>query len=77
MIRQPPTAVPAHIVRAQRTFIQAAIASGWLPSGGAVRKNESQPGRWSNTPLLVPVNSASAMMPMVFCASFVPWLKPM
>ena len=24
-----------------------------------------------------PVNSARAMMPMVFCASLVPWLKPM
>ena len=76
MMRQPPRAVPAHIVNAHRTFIHAAMASGWFASGGAVRKNDSQAGSWSNAPLLVPVSNTSAMMPMVFCASFMPWLMP-
>ncbi len=34
-------------------------------------------GRCSNLPALVPVKRASVMMPMVFCASLVPWTRAM
>ena len=41
MMRQPPTAVPAHIVSAQRAFIHAAMASGWLAPGvGRAQKRQ-------------------------------------
>ena len=71
MIRQPPSAVPAAMVKAQASLIQKAT----LNSG--VRRNPSAAGSWSKAPPCVPENRISAMMPIVFCASLVPWLKPM
>ena len=77
MMRQPPTAVPAAIVSAQTTLIQTAISSPF-PGAGAGGVQEGEPaGRWSNCPASVAARSVSAMMPMVFCASLVPCMKPM
>src|SRR5664279_3182938 len=70
IIRQPPNAVPAAMVKAHTTLIQT-----YTLNSGA-RRNSSHDGRCSNAlVLVVAVKSVSAMMPMVFCASFVPWLK--
>src|ERR1035437_3462067 len=70
MMRQPPIAVPAAMVNAHTTLIHA-----YTLNSGARRKS-NQGGRCSNAVVfVVAVNSVSAMMPMVFCASFVPWLK--
>ena len=59
--RQPPTIVPKPITIAAETIIHVSISS-------------------SPTCPPVPARSsaiASAMIPIVFCASFVPWLKAM
>ena len=45
------------------------------PSVGC--RNASQSGRLSSVPTLCALTRVSAMMPMVFCASFMPWAKPM
>ena len=70
MMRQPPTAVPAAMVRAHTTLIHT-----YTLNSGA-RRNPSQAGRCSKALVfVVAMNNVSAMMPMVFWASFVPWLK--
>src|ERR1019366_7905688 len=104
MMRQPPAAVPAHMVSAQRIVIHARRncafgssvgglypncnpAGRWemaqdtgerypagFPSG--VCSQESEPGAEPSSPPLVAPTSARVMMPMVFCASLVPWAKP-
>src|SRR5580698_9017121 len=54
MMRHPPTAVPAAMVRAHVTLIQSAI-SRVLPAGGSgVLRNESQDGSSTMWPALVP-----------------------
>ena len=68
MIRQPPAAVPAAMVAAQR------IIPIWRRRSPGVLQEVEQGRKISNAPLFVPVKRASAMMPIVFCASFVPWL---
>src|SRR5512140_1136814 len=77
MMRHPPTAVPAAMVRAQTTLIHTAISISLPGAGAGERKKESQPGRFSNCPNWVAPRSVSAMIPIVFCASFVPCMKPM
>src|SRR5205807_5459536 len=67
-IRQPPAAVPAAIVAAHKI-----ITHFGTMNCGVCRKSNTG-GRFLNAPLCVPVKSASAMTPIVFCASFVPWL---
>ena len=71
MMRQPPAAVPAAMVSAQATTTHLSTANS------GVRRKASHSGRSLKAPDLVPVNSASAMIPMVFCASLEPWLYPM
>jgi len=46
-----------------------------VPSG--VCNHASQSGAETNSPAFVATTSASVIMPIVFCASLVPWLKPM
>ena len=67
MIRQPPAAVPAAIVKAQRIFTHAGMA----PKLG-IRRKVNHSGKCSKRPAFVPVKRARVMMPIVFCASFVP-----
>src|ERR1017187_4021930 len=70
MIREPPIAVPDAMVKAQTTLIHACT----LNSGA--RRKSSQGGRCSKAlVLVVAVKRVNAMMPMVFCASLVPWVK--
>src|ERR1035437_4502356 len=76
MTRQPPTAVPDAMVSAHNTLIQIGISTCWPGSGIVARKNPRHAGRCSNCPVCVAPSRASAMMPMVFCASFVPCIKP-
>ena len=64
----PDSADPAAIVTAHR-----AITHFGSTNDGVFRKS-SQRGQCSKLPAFVPVNSARVMMPIVFCASFVPWL---
>ncbi|OQB82414.1 MAG: hypothetical protein BWX86_02922 [Verrucomicrobia bacterium ADurb.Bin122] len=68
MMRQPPAAVPADIVRAH------AIMTHFGTVNSGVWRKVSQSGRSLKMPAAVPVNSASVMMPIVFWASFEPWL---
>src|SRR5690349_21234974 len=72
MMRQPPTAVPAAITRAQVTLIHSAISIDLPGAGSGVWRKESQPGRLANWPAFVAPSRTRAMMPMVFWASFVP-----
>src|SRR6266404_5571946 len=74
IMRQPPTAVPAHMVSAQTTLIQRAMPS--LAGSMGVRRKASQAGAWSKWPALVAAKRVRAMMPMVFWASLVPCMKP-
>ena len=70
MILQPPEAVPEASTRAQVILIHKGMAAS-LPKFGRCRK-VSQDGRCSREPALVAAARASAMMPIVFWASFVP-----
>ena len=76
MIRQPPAAVPAAMTMAHTTLIQTGISKDLPDSGAAIFKNESQLGKLSKPPAAVPDASASATIPIVFCASLVPCMKP-
>jgi hypothetical protein len=66
----------AAMTTAHFTLILVAMAKDSPALGGAVCRNECQPGSSDSRPEAVPAASASAMMPMVFCASFVPCMKP-
>src|SRR5690606_23407841 len=75
MIRQPPAAVPAAITTAQVTLIQVSMSPlANAPSDGC--RNASQPGSTSRVPAAWALTRVSATMPIVFCASFMPWAKP-
>src|SRR3954447_15393088 len=70
IMRHPPAAVPAAMVIAQAILTHTAI------SNFGVRRNSSHEGRSLNASVFVEaVKRARAMMPIVFWASFVPWLK--
>src|SRR5207302_6270590 len=77
MIRHPPTAVPVHMTIAQVTLIQRAIPMSFPGGGSGVCRNQSQPGKLFSWPALVAANNVKAMIPIVFCASLVPCMKPM
>src|SRR5687768_6645027 len=76
MMRQPPAAVPAAITMAQVNLIQRSMSlfSSAFREGC---RNASHDGRLSSVPADCAPTSASAMMPIVFCASFMPCAKPM
>src|SRR5436190_2093208 len=48
MMRQPPTAVPEAMVKAQTTLIQSRISTSLPGPGSGEWRNESQPGKLSN-----------------------------
>ena len=73
MIRQPPAAVPAAITSAHDTTIHLSMSVS--PPSGC--RNCAHAGRLSRVPAPCAAKIARAMMPIVFCASLVPWAKPM
>src|ERR1700754_4099517 len=75
MIRQPPPAVPAALGSAQPPFTHTGTGTPPLGSCG-MRSHDSHSGRWTNWPAAVAEASARAMMPMLFCASFMRWARP-
>jgi len=78
MIFQPPAAVPRAMVSAHTILIQVAMDS--LPAASVTmgcRRNSSHWGASCRVPAFWAPTRARAMMPMVFWASLLPWLKPM
>src|SRR6185436_9812690 len=71
MMRRPPMAVPQAMVRAQMILIQVAT------SNLGVCRNWSEGEMSLKVPEPVAMNKVRARMPMVFWASFMPWLKAM
>src|SRR6185437_1341968 len=74
MMRQPPPAVPAAITSAHTTFTHTGIVKVSALPG--MRRNDSHAGKSSSRCAAVAPTSANAMMPMVFCASFMPCDTP-
>ena len=72
MMRYPPAAVPAAIVAAHSSTTQNGMSLN-----SVTRRKLAHSGRSLKAPVVVPVKSASVMMPIVFWASLEPWLKPM
>src|ERR1700744_6182025 len=76
MMRQPPAIVPAAMTSAQVALIHVAMPKP-PPGSDSTRRKLSHPGRLSIECADVPAARASAMMPIVFSASFKPCDRPM
>src|SRR5699024_8891391 len=76
MMRQPPPAVPAAMTSAHNTMTHEGMSKPPSVDSG-MRRKDSQDGNESKVPAAVAPASASATIPMVFCASFMPCDRPM